>query len=276
MKWKNFTREDLQKTKAEFHADGTLVQSMAMAQEVVLLTLGPDFWKKHCVGKAGPDSSFLRPNGATEDDRYEFQDKVIRFGDMLYSLKDSEGFDAFLNPLRTNDLESVFFELWVASAFFQSGYRVRFVECTGQKRSDYDLNVHINGTDVAVEAKTRRLGEGSTIPRIKNNLEAARTQLPKDGPGIVAISIPHAWLLSHHDLIAAEIESFLRNTARVNHVIVYARAWTPYAGRRVYISLVEQFDAVRPRHPFKKNPLLLLDGSSAVDGAVGPRKPSFW
>lgn len=274
--WKDFTREDLQQTKEEFRSDGPLMQAMSMAQEVVLLTLGPDFWRKHCVGKAGPDSSFLRPRDEIEDDRYEFQDRVIRFGDMLFSLKNCDGFEAFLKPLRTNDLESVFFELWTANAFFRSGYTVRFVECSGEKGADYDLSALINGSNVAVEAKTRRLGENSAIPKVRDNLERARNQLPPQGPGVIVLSIPHQWFLAHRDLVAAEIQAFLRNTARVNHVLIFSRTWVPQSAGRAYFSITEQFDATRPRHAFRKNPLLLLGGQSPQNETEWAQMLSFW
>lgn len=276
MKWRNFTREDIQDTKVEFQTDGPLIQALAMAQEVVLLTLGPEFWKVHCVGKGGPDSSYFRPSGTAESDRYEFQDRVIRFGDMLFTLKDCDGFDAFLKPLRTNDLESVFFELWTANALFKSGYTIRFVECSGEKGSDYDLSAHIDGANVAVEAKTRRLGENSTIPKIRDSLERARNQVPKTGPGVVVVSIPKEWFLTHHEIIADEVHAFLRNTTRVNHVIVFSRTWAPHLQGRGYFSITEQFDSVAPRHAFRKNPLLVLGGTSPRSEVEWVEGLSFW
>jgi hypothetical protein len=276
MVWRNITREALNKTKAEFQKDGPLVQAMAMAQEIVLLALGPDFFKQHCVGKKGPDSSFLRPNSSEENDRYLFQHRVIALGEMIYSLKDCAGFEAFLNPLRTNDLQSVFFELRVANELVRSGYQIRFISCKGTKGLDYDLNAHIDGFDVAIEAKTRRAGETNGIPRILDILNTARSQLPQSGPGIIAISIPEEWLLSQYNLLEIEVRSFLRNTARVNHVLAFAESWADRLSGKACVSMIAQFDGVQPRHHFNKNPLIMVHRKLTIDSDSGAEELSFW
>ena len=85
-----------------------------MASEVVLTTLGPDWWRKNYTSFSEDSDEFLRTGDETEEGRYDHQDRIIKLGHMLYGLWNCKGFDAFIASLMTHDLEPTFFELWVA------------------------------------------------------------------------------------------------------------------------------------------------------------------
>ena len=87
------------------------MQRFAMANEVVLTTLGPEWWKKNCLTTSKKPDEFLAVDDS-DNGRYDHQDRMIKLGDMLYALKDSRGFDAIISSLKTCDLAPTFFELW--------------------------------------------------------------------------------------------------------------------------------------------------------------------
>jgi hypothetical protein len=59
---------------------------------------------------------------------------------------------------------------------------------------------------------------------IRDSLEHARSQLPKDRPGIIFVKMPGHWLDAPTSVISfvREAESFLRNTGRVVSVKFYS------------------------------------------------------
>lgn len=68
-----------------------------------------------------------------EFSRLNQQNRVVVLGDMLFLLKDCAGFGTFIDSLKTRDLESVFFELSVATVLHRNGFEVAFVEQSGIK-----------------------------------------------------------------------------------------------------------------------------------------------
>jgi hypothetical protein len=153
MVWKELTRESLEKTKQRFAASGQDMQRYAMASEVVLTTLGPEWWKKNCTTTADKPDKVLASLDASEDGRYNHQDGIIKLGHMLYALKESRGFDAFTSFLKTCDLAPTFFELWAANILKENGFEVEFVETKGQKGEDYDVTANKLDITLSIEAK---------------------------------------------------------------------------------------------------------------------------
>ena len=137
MAWKILTREAIEETKRQFAAEGYVAQWYAIAAEVILTTLGPDWWKANILPSASKPDEFLVTKDETEDGNYEHQDRLVTLGHMLYALKDCKGYETFIEALKTRDLEPVFFELTVANQLQKSGCLVEFVEQTGLKGADF-------------------------------------------------------------------------------------------------------------------------------------------
>src|ERR1700682_4748550 len=133
MAWRVLTKHQLEETKKQFAASGYVMQWYAMAMEVILTTLGPEWWKKNCLSTSPKADEFLAITDDSEESGYSHQDRIVKLGHMLYELKDQKGYEAFITSLRTRDLAPTFFELWVANALNQNGFTVEFVEAKGQK-----------------------------------------------------------------------------------------------------------------------------------------------
>ena len=247
MVWRKLTKERLEDTKAQFAANGKVMQWYAMASEVLLTTLGPEWWKKNRSSSPKRDR-FLQAS-ESEDSDWNHQVRVIQLGDMLFLLKDCEGFDAFISSLKTRDLESVFFELYTAKMLHGNGFVIEFIEESGEKQKDYDLFAKRGEDPICVEAKSRRSGAVLTAGKLKSTLETARKQLPAAGPGIVFVQIPHEWPATPDSerIIGGCIGSFLRNSGRVNSVIVVWQRWFPIGTGRGSAWIVRQFDNQNPR-----------------------------
>jgi hypothetical protein len=278
MVWRVLTRDHLEATKKEFESGGYVMQWYAMASEVILTTLGPDWWKRNCVTGAEKTDEFL----ALPDDesgRYDRQDRIIRLGDMLYALRSDAGYEAFITSLMNRELAPAFFELKVANLLRVNGFVMEFVQTTGKMGQDYDLRASISGTKVFVEAKTRRDGTVLGRAALDNTLGKARKQLPATGPGLVFVSIPTEWTVQHgaEELVAGSIESFLQNTTRVNSVVLIWHQWMERGAGRASASLVKQYDNRRPRVPLSFGRIIKpLELSAVVDPSGQNFVPSFW
>ena len=87
MVWRTLTKEMLEETKQHFASLGYSTPWYEMAMEVILTTLGPEWWKQHCIlGAARPDE-FLAVTGDSEEGNYDHDDRVIKLGHMLYALR---------------------------------------------------------------------------------------------------------------------------------------------------------------------------------------------
>lgn len=133
MAWKELTREQIEKTKNHFVSGGYILQWYAMASEVILTTMGPDWWKKHCCQNLAIPGGYLKTEDKTEDGRYDHQDLVIKLGHMLYALRHRRGYDYFVESLKLRDLQPAFFELRAAILLQNSGFNLEFVQESGAK-----------------------------------------------------------------------------------------------------------------------------------------------
>jgi hypothetical protein len=279
MVWKVLTREMLEETKQQFSPSGYVMQWYAMAMEIILTTLGPEWWKRNCTPNAAKPDEFLAIPNNSEDNKYNHQDRVTKLGHMLYALKECKGYEAFISSLRTRDVAPTFFELWVANILHQNNFVVQFVVPKGQKGEDYDLIAEQNGICLSVEAKSRRAGVVLGERMLHNTLEAARKQLPSSGPGIVFISIPTEWTIDKNGENVAEncINSFFRNSARVNYVVVIWHQWIKLKVGMASASLVRQYENLNPRTPVQLGLIIKpLELPINLDAERQDFKPSFW
>lgn len=279
MVWRVLTREKLEETKQEFASSGYVVQWHAMAMEVILTTLGPDWWTRNCtIGAIKPDE-FLERRDDSEDSTYNYQDRIVKLGHMLYALKDCKGYEVFITSLKTRDLAPSFFELWVANILQQNGFDIQFVATSGKKGEDYDLTAERDNICLSVEAKSRRDGAVLRSPTMRNTLEKARKQLPSSGPGVIFISIPNEWTMKaeNENTIGTDIKTFFRSTARVNYIMLIWHRWISLETGRTSASLVQQYDNPTPRSPIALGKLVKpLEAPITLDPEKQGYKPSFW
>lgn len=279
MVWKKLTEEHLTQTKEEFSSSGYVMQWYAMASEVVLTALGPDWWRKNYTSFSEDPNEFLRTGDETEEGRYDHQDRIIKLGHMLYGLRNCRGFDAFIASLKTRDLGPTFFELWVANILLMNRYEIVFVEATGERGNDYDLIGSRDGSELSVEAKSRRAGPILNENTLTNALTKARKQLPPSGPSVVFVEIPGEWTSNRNaeTVIGRSVKSFLRNTSRVNGVVICWHQWIRLDVGRASTSFVRQYENLNPQSPVELGRIVKpLDRSILPDLGSQDFTPSFW
>lgn len=279
MVWKNISKEDLAQTKEHFASSGYVMQWYAMASEVILTTLGPEWWKKNCTSASSDPDEFLRTDDLTEEGRYDHLDRIVKLGHMLYAVRTCQGFIAFISSLQTRALAPTFFELWVANILFTNGYKVAFVATTGVRGSDYDLLASRNGHDLHIEAKSRRFGPILDEHTLTNALTKARKQLPPTGPGVVFVEIPVEWTMNNdaETIVGDCIASFFRNTTRVNGVVLRWHKWIGLDPGRASATLVRQYDNPKPRVSLQLGRIVKpIDSSGLSNLASQDFAPSFW
>jgi len=227
------------------------MQWYAMAMEVILTTLGPDWWKKNCTSNAVKPDEFLAVPDDSAQSAYNHQDRIIKLGHMLYALRDCNGFDSFISALVTRDVAPAFFELWVANALRQNEYTIEFVDPLGEKGTDYDLRCDRNTIRLNIEAKSRRAGMLVSENSLRNALKKARTQLPASGPNVIFISIPAEWTTQANaeSKITSCIQTFFHNSARVNYVVLMWHGWLQLAERMASLTFIRQYDNPNARAP---------------------------
>lgn len=277
MVWKNLSKEDLAQTKQHFASSGYVMQWYAMASEVVLTTLGPEWWKNNCTSASSDPDEFLKADDLTEEGRYDHQDRIVKLGHMLYALKSCRGFGAFINSLKSRDLAPTFFELWVANILATSGHEVAFVETSGVRGSDYDLTASRRGHVLHIEAKSRRSSPILCERTLNNALAKARKQLPPTGPSVVFVEIPAEWTMNKDaEIVVGDcIASFFRNTSRVNGVVICWHKWIGLKPGRASTTLVRQYD--NPKLSVELGKIVKpIDSSILPDLASQGFVPSFW
>lgn len=205
------------------------LQWHVMAGYIIAQTLGLDWYQRNCATGSHRPAPFNQ-NLAEDVLALEYHLNVVRLGHMLFLLRHSPGFDHLVAELSGRDFEPVFFELHAAALLVQNGYTIKFIERTGIKGEDYDLEAEVDGTSVAVEVKARRRGPIHTCSALKNALKKAKDQLAREKPGVICVAISSEYKAKekgHHaeGKIKKTIEVFLNSTKRVNGVLVFWHRW---------------------------------------------------
>lgn len=279
MVWRILTRESLEQTKHQFASSGYAMQWYAMGMEIVLTTLGPEWWKKNCTTEAIKPDEFLAVPDDSEGSKYNHQDRIIKLGHMLYALRECEGYDSFISSLKTQDVAPTFFELWSANILHQNNFIVVFVKAKGQKEEDYDLFAERDGISLSIEVKSRRAGIVLAEKKLRSTLETARKQLPSSGPGVIFVSIPNDWTMgkSAEDIIGNCINSFFRNSARVNYVVLIWHQWLELEKGRASASFVRQYENLSPRSQVELGKVIQpLTVPINLNAEQQDFTPSFW
>jgi len=279
MVWRVLTRESLEETKQKFAPSGYVMQWYAMAMQVILTTLGREWWKKNCTITAIKPDEFLSVSGDSEENRLNHQNRIIKLGHMLYALKECKGYEAFISSLKTRNLASTFFELWVANTLHQNNFTIEFINAKGKKGEDYDLLALQNVTTISVEAKSRRSGSILGEKTLRNTLETARKQLPSSGPGIIFVSIPTEWTMDRNTehVIGNNIDAFYRTSARVNYIVLIWHQWIELETGKAIVSFVREYENPNPRTPVALVQVVQpLEMPIKLDPKQQDFTPSFW
>jgi hypothetical protein len=127
--------------------------------------------------------------------------------------------------MRDGDIEGTYAELDLGRMLYQSDINFRFVNRSGKKGDDFDIEIVFeNGTIVCADAKCKVEATEFSEQTVLNSLRHARTQFPDDRPSIIFVKVPPRWLAEHSNvkaLLTKVANDFLRGTGRVVSVKYY-------------------------------------------------------
>jgi hypothetical protein len=197
--------------------------------------LGNEWVMEHERGDGGR-ASFMRPQHdphprprvrAEELDHFRSNDRAFRLAERLMNFHGMDGIQGRIDRLRAGDLESVIAELEAAEMIRMSGIPFRFVKEQSLAGLDYDLEMTLGETVVACETKCKVEDTVLSENTIRNSLEKANSQLPKDKPGVVFLKIPELWTKDRggNDLFGRAITSTFRNVKRSSAIVVHWEEW---------------------------------------------------
>jgi hypothetical protein len=205
-----------------FPTGGPVMTSYAVANEIVLNVFGPAWWAERLAGD-GADPYFVK--GRTDDPgRYLHQHRVIGLARDLLRCQYAPGFREQLDVMRTRSLVGLFHELRVARMLLDNRHTVEFKVPRESRAPDLLID-----RELSVEVKAKEDDSLYKRSSLESTLADARRQLPRRGPGLIALRVPDHW--STDSTFAAEadavFERWLTNTRRVNAVLILWDHWVP-------------------------------------------------
>jgi hypothetical protein len=187
--------------------------------------------REHLEGR-----EFLKSKLAGDSEAgWRYQAKVILLAEHLYNFQYIPGFKHRLGLLQHDNLEAAMGELECCSMMAHPQFNLRFIIPTGQKGADYDSEISLPGGRVACcEIKTKKERTDCTQETIRNTLESARKQLPKDRPGIIFLRVPENWLLQAHSgqCIESATAQTIRQSNKLVAIILVWEEWVQVGSSR--------------------------------------------
>jgi hypothetical protein len=182
--------------------------------------------------KLGRD--FMRTNELDDmESQAKHKQKVVWLAESLFNLQETPGFFGRLEMLQDDpNLEATFGEIRCASIFSHPDFRLRFVDPSKVRGSDYEAEFALpTGETVCCEIKTKSETTAITESTIRSTVSKARDQLPPDRPGVVVLSIPDHWATPDGARIAnSAINRVLRRSNRIVAVVVCWTEWKRIEG----------------------------------------------
>jgi hypothetical protein len=204
----------------------SLFRLYACSIEVLRHFLGSDWVQQHVF--QGVESEFFKTLSEVEINRFKHQDRVVTLAEILFNFQQIDGIEQRIERLQTANVETAIAELEAAKLLFRSGLNFAFVREQGIKGWDYDVDVHLESELViACEMKCKLESTTLTKGTIRNTLDVARGQLPKDRPGVIFIKIPDHWpeAPDAKTLIVAALEAAFGRTGRISAVVFHWEEW---------------------------------------------------
>jgi hypothetical protein len=229
---RRFSPEDVRQAAAKLQAnlnwrDSPETRAYMAATSLLIEWLGFP-WAEREIFLASDTQQFFR-FGATSSPThpmYRHFDRVVALADMLYNLQTVDGIAGRVDKIRDDSVETGVAELEGARIIRQSGYPIRFIP-ESNVRKVHDLATTVSGVTIACESKCKLETTQLSAKTVKNTLDDARDQLPRDRPGVVFLKIPEVWKTTVESVeqISTGVRSFLSTTGRVSAVITHQEQW---------------------------------------------------
>ena len=167
--------------------------------------------------------SFLRTGNPVAEESFRHELRILQLAELIFNLQSADGIDERIAAIRKGGLESTCGELECAAQIKKANLPFRFVTRSGMRGKDYDVEIMSDfGAYLNCELKVTTEEKDLQKSTIGNKLKAARTQLPKEQPGIIFLKIPESWPKQPgaQQLLSESVDEFFRNTNRVIAVVL--------------------------------------------------------
>ena len=186
--------------------------------------LGLDWANQH-VSPETPEPGFLRviPGATAKTQMSTF--RVVDFAELLWNLQRVPGFETCIDRMKRGNIEATYAELDFGRMLYSAGAVFRFIKPQLKKGRDYDIEIVLpDGMIVCADAKCKVEVRDFSGETIRNSLEGARKQLPKDRPSAIFVKVPFRWFekIENATELLEIARRFLRGTGRVVSVKFYS------------------------------------------------------
>lgn len=209
----NLTPEILQEEVSGLHEigirDPEAIQ-LALAQCIIINSLGGQFWAKECTTFGSKQEFFIQKSDV----------RVVHLAHVLWCLKECPGFNDFLKKNDQSNFESTYYEAVVAYLFLKESSSVELVIPSQVRGTDFDLRIQ-RFRDYAilnVEVKARRKTFKSEKQAL-DFLKRHRSQLPGDMNGAIFSKIETGSESIDKASLTSATKRFLNDTSRVKFVV---------------------------------------------------------
>jgi len=178
----------------------------ALAQSIVINSLGGQFWAKGCTSLGRKQEFFIQKPDT----------RVIHLVHVLWCLKESVGFRNFLKKNDRRNFESTYYEAVAAYLFLKESRLVEFAIPSQVRGEDFDLRIKgfRDHASLNVEVKAR----GNTFRSDKKALDFLhrhRTQLPRDMNGAIFSKIYTGSESIDQASLVSATKRFLNDTSHI-------------------------------------------------------------
>jgi hypothetical protein len=207
--------------------DSPTLRAYRLAVAALRKVFNSDWSEKHVENAS---VGFLRNDQSTQLAREIHMMRSTILAEMLWNLQDISGFDSCIDLMYRGDIEATYGALEIARMLFVRNVVFRFVERTNKKRADYDLEIfYPDGVKANGETKCKMEDTEITLGSVKDSIDTARKQLPKDEPGIVFVKVPPNWI-EDDTVFASELDTravdWFRNGKRIVSIKYYTASIT--------------------------------------------------
>jgi hypothetical protein len=155
--------------------------------------------------------------------------RLVDFAELLWNLQCTTGFDMCIDRLGQGVIEPTYAELDLGDLgrmLYCGGVNFRFVEPQQIKGLDYDVEITLaDGMVVCADAKCKLEATEFSADTVRNSLEKARRQFPKDRPSIIFMKVPDRWFKQPTQVTGQSLngiaDKFLCGTKRIVSVKFY-------------------------------------------------------
>lgn len=224
--------KDLKKNLDESFSKAGILQGLSL--EIIKNLLGIEWIKRNIrleqnrkINKLS--ASFFR-QGKYENsdlDNFKNQDRIFSFGELLLNLQNIEGFKNRLKKAQKEDIEPFMAELQAVKPFLLNNINIKFIEPTGPKGENYDLEINYRNEKFCCEVKCKIEETLPTHNTLRYTLNEAKSQLPSKLQNLILIKIPEIWIKNPNinQIISKTLADFFRQSHRIISIIFFWEEW---------------------------------------------------